>query len=155
MKYIGIDPGREGGISIIDRNKKIFYSMEMPISKDKDIDIKSLLKLIEVGDHYFCVIEKAQSMPRQGVVSVFSYARDYGQVLAFLKILHISFLEVPPRTWKNEFLLDNKKYKSIIMAEKLFPGETFLTSRMRYMDGKAESLLIAEYARRLGGKNKK
>ena len=147
--FIGIDPGKTGGVSIIDENRKVRLSQEMPLTSDRDVDIQHLSYLINLSGELFCCVEKSQPMPKQGVRSVFSYGKHYGQIIGLLKLTDIPFQEIPPTKWKKEFSLDNKKYKSIMVAEQLFPGERFLTPRMRYMDGKAESLLLAEYARRI------
>lgn len=147
--YMGIDPGKKGGVSVIDKYMKVCFSMEMPLTPAGNIDVLALARLIEMGEYYFCAIEKAQSMPGQGIVSTFNYGKGYGQLLSFLQIFNINYVEVTPQKWKKEFGLNSKKHKSLVMAEKLFPEEIFTTKGMRYMDGKAESLLLAEYARRL------
>lgn len=150
--FTGIDPGKKGGISVLDPDGKIFCSYEMPLTEKKEIDIFKIYKLWPMAADSFCLIEKSQAMPRQGVVSTFNYGKEYGQIIAILIIMKIPFKEIRPQTWKKEFNLNNKKLDSLAVASELFPDQNFFTDRMRLMDGKAESLLIAEYARRKYGK---
>lgn len=150
MIYIGIDPGKKGGIAVISPFKT--STIETPINAEKEIDIsgiKTFLNLNIVGE-CFCCIEKSTAMPKQGVVSMFNYGVTYGKLLAILEMLVIPFEVVPPQKWKKEFSLNSDKRRSIITVQKLFPemkGQ-FTTARGRIKDGAAEALLLAEYARR-------
>jgi len=149
--YIGIDPGKTGGVAIITEEGKIIINIEMPVTSTKEINSAYLYTLFTSlkGDS-FCVVEKSQSMPKQGVKSTFNYGVSYGEVKAVLKSSLTPFQEVTPMAWKKEFNLVKKdKMDSCDTAQKLFPSEGFLTERGRVMDGKAEALLIAEYARRI------
>ena len=155
--YIGIDPGKTGGLAVIPNyNGDTYgniYAREMPIGSDKDLDITEIDEYIGHHSEYscMCVIEKAQSMPKQGVKGVFNYGVGYGKLLAILELNDIPYQEIPSQKWKKEFTLIKKgKAESVRMAEKLFPelkGQ-FVTPRGRLKDGMAESLLMAEYGRR-------
>ena len=149
--FIGIDPGKTGGVAVISEDGKVMVSIEMPVTSTKEINSAYLYALFtSIKEETFCVIEKSQSMPKQGVKSTFSYGVGYGEVRAVLKASLTPFQEVAPATWKKEFnLIKKAKMDSCDTAQKLFPSESFLTERGRMMDGKAEALLLAEYARRL------
>lgn len=152
MYFIGIDPGKKGGIAII-HNNNCMLAHEMPVNSDGEIDSQTIYQILDgifPLPGFFCVLEKAQAMPKQGVVAMFNYGKGYGEILAVLKILKIPFQEIQPMRWKKEFNLVKKdKSASIVVAEKLFPDQVFLTPKMRLMDGKAEALLLAEYAKRM------
>jgi crossover junction endodeoxyribonuclease RuvC len=163
MFYIGIDPGKTGGISILKdktiNTNRIYYSDEMPVNIKKEIDSFKIFHLLWDlrGDKQmsFCVLERAQSMPKQGVKSTFNYGVGYGEIKSILKILEIPFQEVSPVIWKKEFSLIKKtKMDSADVASKLFPGLDFFTERKRLKDGMAESLLLAEYAKRIFDKTR-
>jgi crossover junction endodeoxyribonuclease RuvC len=155
--FIGIDPGKTGGIGIITPDK--IEAIETPINAKKEIDISYIntylaLEVIlraKTNTRIFCCIEKSTAMPKQGVVSMFKYGVTYGKLIAILEILQIPYEEVLPRKWKKDFSLDSDKRKSIITAQKLFPAMRgqFTTERGRIKDGAAEALLLAEYARRI------
>ena len=125
-----------------------------------------------------CTIEKSRPMPNQGSVSGFNYGVGYGEVRSILKCLVIPLREITPQEWKAEFDLINRltkeqrtqnktlakkeldklknyrkkeqKQKAAKIVEKIFPEAELYTKSGRLMDGKAESLLIAEYAKRKG-----
>lgn len=161
MIFIGIDPGVTGGLSIIYESAEVF-SIEVPLTPERKIDCFQIYNRLKgafqaVHGSAFCVIEKAQSMPGQGAPATFNYGVTYGKLLSILDVLRIPYQEVHPMKWKKEFQLVKKsKHDSAAAASKLFPDQNFLTERGRLMDGKAESLLLAEYARRIysrGGTN--
>ena len=90
-------------------------------------------------------------MPKQGVSSTWKFAEEYGFIKGVLSSCGIPYQTVPPQTWKKSFsLLHQDKNRSIEVAQQLFPDVSLLpTERSRKpSDGMAESLLIAEYARR-------
>ena len=144
MIYIGIDPGKNGGIAIIpDDNEIEVY----PFSEENLLD--------EI--HYFskgyackCVLEKVNAMPHQGVVSMFNFGQNYGFIQGVLKAYNIPFELVPPQKWKKEFSVTSDKNTSIEVAKRLFPQVNLkATERCKKdHDGMAEALLMAEYARR-------
>lgn len=144
MIYIGIDPGQMGAIGFISSR---------PDVEDMPKTISSLYNLLKDQEpeayQYFCIVEQAQPMPKQGVKGVFTYGVGYGKLLAILEILQIPYQTIHPSIWKKEFSLIKKDKKaSVKVAQQLFPGIEFYTPRGRMLDGRAEALLLAEYARR-------
>lgn len=151
--YIGIDPGKKGGICIISKNN--IECIKMPINSIGEMDNKKIFSIFEKYRYYggftsiFCLIEKAQSMPKQGAVGTFNYGKGYGALLAILDILMIPFEQIRPQKWKKEYsLIGATKKESVALAEKLCPKIKFRTIRDALIDGMAEAFLIAEYARR-------
>ena len=141
---IGIDVGKSGGIALIsDSRTQVF-----PYS-DEDL-IKCLEKARDWGDKVRVCVEKVGAMPGQGVVSMFNFGKSLGFIEGVLQAYGISYQLVPPQTWKKEFSLTGDKSNSIEVCRKLFPNINLLaTNRSRKPhDGMAESLLMAEYARR-------
>lgn len=145
MVIIGIDPGKQGGIAIKNGEEVIAY--DMPIMPNGEIDACYIATVFSQFSEAVCVIEKAQAMPQQGVVSVFNYGRGFGKLQALLEIHQFSFLEIPPMKWKKHYGLVNKsKAESVTLAQKLFPKIPLYTPRGRKLDGKAEALLLMNYA---------
>jgi len=146
MYYIGIDPGKRGAIAIIDDNSNAITVIDCPVFRDtKDIDILSIIDLLQAYNQSRCVIEKSQAMPGQGVVSMFNYGKGYGIYLGILECLDIKYNQVPPQTWKRRYNLSKDKQLSIDLAKKLFPecAKKLLKSK----DGRAEALLLAQYCK--------
>lgn len=143
MIFVGIDPGQKGGFAMIDENRNVLSCFEMP----QDItEIYSQLKFYNVT---LAVVEQAQAMPKQGVVGIFTYGTGYGKLLAAMEIASTPYQEIRPKVWKKAFSLHSNKLDSINVAEELFPTITFMTKGGRMLDGKAEALLLADYARQL------
>ena len=69
MIFIGIEVGKKGGISVLSINGMIGNTESYPY------DDKTLLNLLEMYKRVkiFCVVEKAHSMPKQGVKSTFDF----------------------------------------------------------------------------------
>lgn len=150
--YVGIDPGKRGAIGMILNDN--YYVYDMPLLPNGEIDAFTVHGfLIEESYNMFCVIEKAQAMRNQGVTSMFTYGKGYGEVVAALKIAKISFIEVHPIKWKKYFSLNNDKKRSISMAMNLFPDIEYYGKKGGRKDGRAEAILLAEYARQMRGKN--
>ena len=148
---IGIDPGLKGGVCIIDQDGLCVDETQMPIGEN-GVDALALYEFIfgVVSDpsRAVALVEKAQSMSKQGVVSTFTYGTGYGKLLAVLEVLEIDTELIRPTIWKKHFALIKKTKKdSVELAEELFPDVVLRTKRGRLIDGVAEALMIAEYKR--------
>lgn len=143
--FIGIDPGKSGGIAYIDAEHG-FVCTE-PYSDKALIDLCSDASK---GGQVICCLEKVGAMPGQGVVSMFSFGQSVGYIKGVLESFRIPYQEITPQKWKREFGLSSDKAKSAEICGRLFPDVSLLgTPRCRKPhDGMAEALLMAEYARR-------
>lgn len=156
MIYIGIDPGKNGGIAVISykdfrrnnhRQVDVYpYSDEQLVDTIKDIAyLKNVLKVDSV-----CVLEHVHAMPKQGVSSTFNFGMNFGFIQGVLKACRIPYELVTPQKWKKEFSCTSDKNTSIDVCKRLFPGVNLKASERcrKDHDGMAEALLIAEYGRR-------
>tara|TARA_B100000519_G_scaffold107704_1_gene93344 strand:+ start:168 stop:617 length:450 start_codon:yes stop_codon:yes gene_type:complete len=146
MQFIGIDPGINGGIALIERGRVLAWRMP-PTEKD----VKKLLDDIQydTDDKTFCLIEEVHSMPGNSARSMFTFGQNYGMLRAMLIASYIPFETVTPTVWQKEFGLTNrkisktkKKNKHKAKAQELFPTIDPMTHAL------ADALLIAEYAKR-------
>jgi crossover junction endodeoxyribonuclease RuvC len=149
MIFGGIDPGVTGAIVLMGDNW--IASHDCPVL-GSSIDFYRVTKIfrgileavpkqmIRIG------LEKAQAMPKQGVVSMFHYGVGYGGYIGALAALEIPFEEITPFKWKKYFGLCKKtKFDSVLLAKKMFPSVELSRKKDH---GKAEALLIAEFVRR-------
>lgn len=146
---IGIDPGKSGGISVI---------WEDGIVRCEAWDDSDFISVINLVNRHAtsnniliaCCVEKVGAMPGQGVTSMFSFGKSAGFIEGALRASKIPYQLVTPQTWKKEFGLNASKQKSIDVCHRLFPDVNLKrTDRCKTdHDGMAESLLMAEYARR-------
>lgn len=144
MIYIGIDPGKNGGIAVF---KDLCEYVEVrPYSDD------ILLNNMKVGRTFdiICYLEQVHAMPKQGVSSTFNFGMNYGFIQGVLKAYGIPYELVTPQKWKKEFSCTSDKNTSIEVCKRLFPNVNLkATERCKKdHDGMAEALLIAEYGRR-------
>lgn len=159
MLWIGIDPGKQGAIAMIEGNQQQITGVticDMPLLPNGEVNATQLHNILIRKNSVLsttCYVEKAQPMPKQGVVSVFSYGCGYGTILAILHLLYIPLQEIPASKWKKSFSLSKDKTESVTKAIELFPSfvseRNFYTPKGRLLDGRAEALLIAEYCRRM------
>ena len=149
MIYIGVDVGKNGGISVI---TDIPSLPKLSVYKWEDKEFIKICKAAYGLGDAFCVVEKVHSMPKQGVKSTFEFGKSAGFIEGVLQAYNIPYQLVPPQAWKKEFnLIGTDKKASIDCAKRLFPKVNLLaTERSRVEhDGMAESLLLSEYARRI------
>ena len=146
--YIGVDPGMTGAIAIIDPNGHCFEVADCP-TVDGEIlypTIADIFESYKIKNYsMFVGIEKAQSMPKQGVCSVGNYMRGYGVYLGIFASFKIPYREIRPTEWKKSFgLLHQDKSASITKALQLFP---YLSDRiyLKKHHGRAEAVLLAQF----------
>lgn len=142
--FIGIDPGKNGGIAFIDHECDIVDTL--PYNE------KNLIDLCRVSDsgRAICCLEKVAARPGQGVVSMFNFGQNVGYIKGVLESFRIPYQEITPQKWKKEFGLNSDKAASVDVCRKLFPDVNLLATpkSKKPHDGMAEALLMAEYARR-------
>ena len=148
MIYIGIDPGKSGGLAFIYEHDEEFVVHAIPFDEYKYASIFRDLKAM--GLPIRCCIERVNAMPGQGVTGMFNFGKNYGWILGNLDAHEIPYETVTPKKWKAEFGLTGDKMDSITVCKRMFPNVSLLpTERCKKdNDGMAEALLLAEYARR-------
>lgn len=147
--YCGIDPGKNGGIAVI--QDQLIFTYATPTLKVKNkqqYDIDGMKQLLSDVD--FITIEKQQAMPGQGVTSMFSIGYGYGLWLGLAKSLDVPILEVRPQQWKKKYSLDKDKNACILKAKMLYPEVNLKRSERckKDHDGIAEALLLADYGKK-------
>lgn len=149
MTYIGIDPGKKGALAIIhpDGVTSVF-----PFSEETYKKKLSLLRYEEC----FCILERVSAMPGQGVTSMFNFGKNFGYIQGLLEANNVPYELITPQKWKRSFGVTADKNSSVSVCRRLFPGQSLKrTERCRTDDdGIAEALLMAEYGRRVYGKDK-
>lgn len=146
MIVAGIDVGFSGAICIMNSNKEITYAVDMPIIKTKktELDEVAIRQYFTIGEIEHCFIEKAQSMPGQGISSTGRYMAGYGLIRGICVGLGIPYTLVHPRTWKKAMMKDMGKDKgaSIVRVKQLYPNLEFARKKDH---GICDAILIARY----------
>jgi crossover junction endodeoxyribonuclease RuvC len=161
MMFIGIDPGKSGALAFLytDGIVETHLCPTLAGKKSKRLyDVARMVEIITIRKGFtpdaFCVLEQAQPMPGQGVTSMFSIGEGFGLWKGILAALCIPYQIVHPWTWQKVILRDiggTGKQRAILAAGRLFPKVNLrATEKCRKPhDGIADSLLLAEYARRI------
>jgi crossover junction endodeoxyribonuclease RuvC len=150
MIYVGIDPGLKGGVSFVD-NYGSMVSMPMPDFQELKFVLRAWQADFKIK-HIF--LEKAQAMPKQGVVSMFNYGCHFGMLQGLILTEGYPLTLVTPQEWQKEMFkgatAKKAKEKALQIVRRLFPKEQFLGSirAKRSHDGMIDSVLIAECCRR-------
>lgn len=142
MVYIGIDPGKHGGIVAIHR-KRVVLSVAMPTTSDGIW--WTLQQLISVDGERRVYIEDVHAMPGQGVTSMFTFGYGVGLLHMACVASKLSYVLVQPQTWQRVMRCETGGNKNITktLAQELFP-------KIKVTHALADALLIAEYNRRQG-----
>lgn len=148
--YIGVDPGKKGGIAFIHPELDCYGACPMPETRNQVYKLLQELKTKYPGTTH-AAIELVHSMPKQGVASTFTFGKGCGEVLGVLTALEAVIYEPTPQAWKKVILTgtDKSKDAAIQVAENLFPDIQLIPKGCRVPnDGMAEALLLAEWCRR-------
>ena len=108
--FIGIDPGRKGGIVSL-TNGKITTISKMPYNfldmKGYFTDDLAIPRMDKEYVHVF--IENVHSRPTDGVRAAFTFGYHVGQLDGILDMLGVSVDRVNPATWMESFELKKSK----------------------------------------------
>ena len=159
--FCGIDPGKDGALAILGYREApilVPFSETEYANHLRRLDFcrteaeKDLEAIMHVpATEVFCVVEHVNAMPGQGVTSCFSFGQNFGFILGLLTAFRIPYELVRPQKWKKVFSCTSDKNTSIEVAKRMFPEVDLRRTPLcrKPHDGKAEALLIAEYARRI------
>ena len=148
MWVVGIDPGRKGGVAIIEAHAAEVEVFPMPH------DIRDLADRLEPyrEDIIRVFVEKQHPVRGQGLKSTSRLMHHYGQLIGMLRSLKIPFEEIPPRRWQRHFFGNGKrprkrsKQESLCMAKDMYPSVANLIGDH---DGMADAVCIAEFGRQM------
>lgn len=146
--YLGIDPGKSGGIAWIFRSRTTAISMP-----STERDIWDVLEGMEsLSSRAIAVIEKVGGYTGEGQPgsAMFNFGWGYGGLRMALIAANIPFEEVTPQKWQKAMGISGRKktesktqWKNRLKAkaQQLFP-------ELKVTLSTCDALLIAEYARR-------
>ena len=153
MKIIGIDPGLNGAIAVLQDNKvkEIFEVPVMPEGKKNKRQLNSaqLVKLlkdtISENEEIVVVVENVSAMPGQGVTSMFNFGQTFGAIKGICAALGLPIFFVRPAKWKKHFdLINSSKDASRTKAIELYPTISDKLSKKKDVN-KSDAILIARF----------
>lgn len=145
-RYIGIDPGKHGGIAVMGADGEVLDIVKMPETPQDLLDF-----LEQYKDDSFCTLERVGGMPGNGGSAMFNFGKGYGHLQMALLALHIPTEDVTPNKWEKTYQLGSSgkytktewKNRLKAKAQQMFPhlGKKITLAT-------CDALLICEYGRR-------
>ena len=141
---LGIDPGLDGGIALLEGNAIALLETIPTEPKGgfikRQVDAQKLSNILRVYPISVCYLERVASRPGQGVGSVFSFGDTYGCIRGVLGALNIPTYTIAPQTWKKELKISSKED-----SLKAIKDLNFGLNLRKKDHNLAEALLIAYY----------
>ena len=153
MIIVGIDPGINGAISIVE-NKKILDVHDTPTmiegkKNKRQINAAHVTHIIkEILDEkkeVVVVVEHVNAMPGQGVTSMFNFGQSFGVIKGICAALSLPIYFVRPTKWKKHFnLIKTNKDASRTKVIEIYPEISSKLHRKKDSN-RADASLIALY----------
>lgn len=168
-KYIGVDPGAKGFVSVIDNSEYRFCSIE----DSNNQELSAFLLNEAFGSEVAVVLEDVHALYGSSAEGTFKFGFIKGFLLGLLVAHKIPYTLIQPKEWQQEIwtnadmVVNVKKVKqkngkevnrketdtkatSTNAALRLFPSVDFRKNERckKPDDNKIDALLMAEYARR-------
>ena len=157
--YIGIDPGRFGGIAVIKcvlNGTPHIKAYPMPLGVDGDVNprlVWEMLMEITAGviKNTTVFIEKTNAVYGASSKSAYSFGRQVMASEAPVICLGLSYETVQPKAWMKQILVgypkqDKKDKPSLRYVAKKYPNINLIPAGCRVpKDGLSDAICIAEY----------
>ena len=152
MIIIGIDPGINGAISVIE-NKKILEVYDTPTMIDgkknkrqiNSAQVTNIIKDRLNNNKEVVVVEHVNAMPGQGVTSMFNFGQSFGVIKGICAALGLPIYFVRPSKWKKHFnLIKTNKDASRTKVIEVYPEISSKLHRKKDSN-RADAILIALY----------
>jgi len=152
-KYIGIDPGKSGGIAVISED-----TIEVKKCPETVQDMAFLFALIMQETpplHVLVMIEKVWARPHDGRSSVFTFAGNYGQWQGIVASHDITPHYVTPQVWMKAMGCPAKLKKQVRKNYlKELAKEKFPDLKRKLTLATSDAMLIADYSKNIFDKTK-
>tara|TARA_B100000482_G_scaffold139334_1_gene102363 strand:+ start:1039 stop:1533 length:495 start_codon:yes stop_codon:yes gene_type:complete len=153
MRIIGIDPGLNGAIAVL-QNNKVIEIHDIPVMTDgkknkRQLNSAQLVKLLK--DNFqdetdtVVIVEQVNAMPGQGVTSMFNFGQTFGAIKGICAALNLPIFFVRPAKWKKHFdLINSSKDASRTKAIEMYPSISDQLSKKKDVN-KSDAILIARF----------
>ena len=162
--YVGIDPGVDGAIAIIDARGQLVSVTPMPTLDDgpkgrrrvNPHGVRTVLR--EWGTVQMVALETVSVRPGEGAVGAFAFGRGVGAIEGVIAALCNPSVGVTPQAWKKAHGIPAGSGKDVSRSRAiaLWPADAhhFASKAdggygpIGQVEGRAEAALIAEWCRR-------
>jgi len=146
MLYIGIDPGKAGGIAWRGETGEAYSRKLFVTYEDNWRTIEALLKL-NIPTHI--LVEKVHSMPTQGVVSTFSFGTAFGHAKSLAaiscSIYDATWELVTPQRWQKHMGLIIKGKVDSTVKKNRHKQLALRYTKDKVTHAVSDAILIAQY----------
>ena len=141
MLFLGLDPGKSGGIVVLLEGGALDRTLALERSTEADVAI--FLAGLSPLERRLAFCEKISPFPGQGASSRAKLSESYGFLRGVLTTLGFERRFVAPQVWQRAMGCLSGGYKRVTKAraEEIWPGE-------KWTHALADAALIAEYGRR-------
>ena len=147
--FIGIDPGKSGGIVVLGLDH-VEDAIKMPATPKDTLDVFN--EYDSNKEKIMCMVEEVGSMPGNGVKALFTFGYGTGVLHTSLIANKIPFVLVKPKKWMAYYGLAKRSKESGTAwknrlksrAQMLFPDESVVLWN-------ADAFLLAYYCRYVHG----
>ncbi len=153
MKIVGIDPGLNGAIAILE-NKKVLAIFDMPVMSEGKKNkrqlnsaqlVNILVENINEDKEIAVIVEQVNAMPGQGVTSMFNFGQTFGAIKGVCAALKLPIFFVRPSKWKKHFeLINSSKDASRTKVIEMYPSLSNQLSKKKDVN-KSDAILIARF----------
>lgn len=159
--HIGIDPGLDGGIAVLNNRGEIIDCKPMLVTEEGTVDSVAIYEwLSHIGGPYtdpYLTVEKVWGMPEQGISSTFKFGRVTGQIIGVTEVFcNRTAKEISPQTWQRKLFgaVEDTKLAAQEFVSKKYPGINLHFSRKTKQlsnrvknnhQGVVDSICIANY----------
>lgn len=159
-----VDGGFQGGLSLIEDDGKMVYSIPMPVVKGgkgtrTQYDIQRITNLIidanQKDPNLFAILEHSQVSPIAGKNSCFQMGFYLGLFQGILEAVKVSYQVVKARKWQSEILTGmpgkDTKARSILWCQRKYPNFDWRTTPrcQKANDGMTDSMCMCHYGRKI------
>jgi hypothetical protein len=154
MRILGIDPGQNGALALLDTDSGALETFDVPTftlpkstgGKRTIIDTVQLANWVDGRSDRIdrAWIEQVSSSSQMGVASSFKFGMNYGLVIGVVVAHFIRLEYVTPAHWKRVLKVPADKDASRARATQIFPRHAAQWPLKKHAD-RAEASLIAHF----------
>lgn len=139
---IGIDPGKNGGIALMNEAFVVLEARKMP---ETCVDLRDTIEEYKQQGADVAYLEQVHAMPSDGKVGLFSFGQGFGRLQQVLADCRLRTVEVSPGTWQKTLGLTKKKGDTSDHKKNLKARAQQLFPDVKVTNYNQDALLIAYY----------
>lgn len=161
----GVDVGQQGAFVVIDSNRELLLCKDMPKSGNKHLAFHNPYAIFEIAGEVqtlqethdvHVVIESPTARPYEKGQRIFNFGKGVGLVQMAFVARGFKPTWIMPHVWEPVFNVvgktnsgwDQTLYDTVISIFGTKIDRRLFTKRGKFLDGRADALLISEYGMR-------